>query len=280
MEQLTKRQRTMLVNGLDALDNDLGKDGGFWNDETDGPRPSPSEIAELARTVRGLPADESAAARHDPEELSIRFRGCYVLAEDLSEVAESKIRGRETLHATVIERVSVPAVLQEPETFDDLVVLLTNNMPGQLLVIRREPEELSTYCMDSALTDRRRHGEFRYDPVTDNYYCGRGRHAIAVLDRLYPAPKVTEVHRVVAGLLRTDAGQVPPLAMADNVDETDYAKLTLEVASWTAAQRADAFEWAALSHYASYSNDDDVVVPPCPPHVQKIRPVYGKPAGT
>lgn len=55
--------------------------------------------------------------------------------------------------------------------------------------------------------------------------------------------------------------------------EHDIENLRKTVEGWTDDERASAFEWAALSHLRANDNDD-VVVPDCPPHVQQTRPSY------
>lgn len=83
-------------------------------------------------------------------------------------------------------------------------------------------------------------------------------------------PYITDVDKVVNALLLTDAG----MKSGSINDHADFDELEKTVTSWTDDERAAAFEWAACSHLAAGDNDD-VVVPPTPPHVEKIRPKYG-----
>lgn len=81
-------------------------------------------------------------------------------------------------------------------------------------------------------------------------------------------PYITDVDKVVNALLLTDAGMKSPTT------DADFVELEKTVTGWTDDQRAAAFEWAACSHLAAGDNDD-VEVPPTPPHVEAIRPKYG-----
>lgn len=118
---------------------------------------------------------------------------------------------------------------------------------------------------------------FKCDPTVKDYYYGFTQPAWDALDKFADQkPRVTDPDRVLTALLLTDTGVAPPWTQSDG---TDVTTLQAEIESWTDDQRADAFEWAALSHLHANDNDD-VEVPPCPPHVEKLRPTYGKPAAT
>lgn len=82
-------------------------------------------------------------------------------------------------------------------------------------------------------------------------------------------PYVTDNESVVNALLLTDAGMKPGSPLDHDISVVEKA-----VAGWTDDQKAAAFEWAACAHLHAGDNDD-VVVPPCPPHVEEIRPKYG-----
>lgn len=82
-------------------------------------------------------------------------------------------------------------------------------------------------------------------------------------------PYVTDNERVISALLLTDAG-----VKRDSPLDHDIKVVEEAVAGWSDDQKAAAFEWAACSHLAAGDNDD-VEVPPCPPHVEAIRPKYG-----
>lgn len=82
-------------------------------------------------------------------------------------------------------------------------------------------------------------------------------------------PYITDAHRVVSAMLLTDMCMVPGNPLEQDIDAVKVA-----VDGWTPDERAAAFEWAACAHLKAGDNDD-VVVPPCPPHVQKLRPKYG-----
>lgn len=83
-------------------------------------------------------------------------------------------------------------------------------------------------------------------------------------------PYVTDPDKVLHALLLTDAGMSADKPLGPCDDEL----LEKAIAGWTDDQRAAAFEWAALSHLHA-SDNDDVVVPECPPHVEELRPKYG-----
>lgn len=74
--------------------------------------------------------------------------------------------------------------------------------------------------------------------------------------------------RVVNVLLLTDVCMKP----GSSTDQ-DIAGVEAAVAGWTPEERKAAAEWAWLSHLKA--GDNDVAVPPCPPHVKKLRPDYG-----
>lgn len=81
-------------------------------------------------------------------------------------------------------------------------------------------------------------------------------------------PYVTDYEQVVNAMLLTDMC----LDLGDyrvNIPAVEAA-----VKGWTDDERASAFVWAACSHLAAGDNDD-VEVPPTPPHVEKLRPKYG-----
>lgn len=84
-------------------------------------------------------------------------------------------------------------------------------------------------------------------------------------------PYVTDNESVINALLLTDAG----MSVANPIGNSDIELVEKTVAGWTDDEKAAAFEWAACSHLRAGDNDD-VVVPPCPPHVKAIRPKYGK----
>lgn len=83
-------------------------------------------------------------------------------------------------------------------------------------------------------------------------------------------PYVTDNERVISALLLTDAGH----DAARPIDPPDFKIVEAAVAGWTDDQKAAAFEWAALEHLAAGDNDVERVE--CPPHVEAIRPQYGR----
>jgi hypothetical protein len=202
----------------------------------------------------------------------VRLRECYIDATDLKKSATTKDWTKNpTLHALVVEYVFVPEPLRRKGLCRAFVMSLLDRTPFDVVVI----EGVQTEFLRPMLT---RSG-FAFDATVHDYYFGVTPEAWQALDKLVPKPRITEVDRVANALLLTDAGMAPPWTSGENNHEADFDKLTKEVESWTDDQRAEAFEWAALSHLRANDNDD-VVVPECPPHVQKMRPTYGKPAAT
>ena len=81
-------------------------------------------------------------------------------------------------------------------------------------------------------------------------------------------PYVADYELVVNALLLTD------VCLDTRTYEVNIPAVEEAVRGWTNDERAAAFEWAACSHLHAGDNDD-VVVPECPPHVEKLRPKYG-----
>ncbi len=85
-------------------------------------------------------------------------------------------------------------------------------------------------------------------------------------------PYITDYDKVVNAMLLTDMCMKPGHPLEQDIEAVQTA-----VKGWTDDERASAFEWAALTHLRANDNDH-IKVPPCPPHVQSLRPQYGKPA--
>lgn len=204
--------------------------------------------------------------------MMVRLRECYIDATDLKKSSTQKGWTKNpTVYALVVEYVFVPEPLRRKGLCRTFLLSLLDRTQYDMIVVEGVQNEHLAAALERY--------QFSHDASVKDYYYGVTETAWNALDKLIPKPRITEVDRVVNALLLTDAGMAPPWTEEGNSREADFNKLTKEVESWTDNQRADAFEWAALSHLHA-SDNDDVVVPPCPPHVEKMRPTYGKPAAT
>lgn len=201
------------------------------------------------------------------EQLTVRLRECWIKASNLHEsAAKPGWTPEPTLHALAVEYVFVPQVLRRKGLCRSFLSMLADRQDEFELVV---VEGVSNPDLFAAL---QRWG-WPHDPKTKDFYYAKSEEADRAVAAFVPAPprpRVTDTERVVDALLLTDAGHRADAPCGP----CDIGLVERAVAGWTDDQKAAAFEWAACAHLAA--GDNDVEVPDCPPHVEAIRPKYGK----